>query len=115
MAGSKHDAECLRRKEEPPMLYVCSCGLTDGQVAAVASPRCLLCGNRFQGGDGSACPECGEVRGGTVVVTAEPEFDATWRDVEELRAEVVQLRGEMEFWERSAKHWRDLALSGKGS
>lgn len=32
MGGSKHDADCLRRKEDPAMLYVCTCGLADEQV-----------------------------------------------------------------------------------
>jgi hypothetical protein len=32
-AKSKHDADCLRRKDEDVrMLYVCTCGLADEQV-----------------------------------------------------------------------------------
>jgi hypothetical protein len=46
MAGSKHDAECLRRKEDPRMLYVCTCDLTDAQVLSVPerSQVCSKCG-----------------------------------------------------------------------
>jgi hypothetical protein len=29
---SKHDKDCLRRKKNPQMQYICTCKLTDKQV-----------------------------------------------------------------------------------
>ena len=34
MRQSKHDADCLRRRSDPGLKYVCSCGMSDENVQA---------------------------------------------------------------------------------
>lgn len=39
---SKHDADCLRRRAKPGWKWLCTCGLTDEQVAKVIT-KCDSC------------------------------------------------------------------------
>lgn len=58
--ANKHDADCLHRKHETGVIYLCTCGLSDGQVGQYdrdgrpyhSGVNCMECG-RFVGTDGS--------------------------------------------------------------
>lgn len=34
---NKHDAGCLRRRADPLKRFLCTCGLTDAEVAAITT------------------------------------------------------------------------------
>lgn len=94
MAESKHDADCLRRREDASMLYVCTCAMTDEQVAESAvSKRAVL-------SDQIRCTDCGTTRAQDVIdcpVCDVPSghVHGACRDAADLKVENDQLRAKL--------------------